>query len=169
MKLNDESLGKARELFKGLDISQKGAQSLVDFYVSEMQRVTDAVTAAQEDLVREVAEEGRKQIMADPEIGPRAKQVKADIAKAYDAIANMVPEKAAERRATIDSFKQLMDNTGVGNALPFVKVLKWVADLVNEGTHVAGGAPSIHGQARNGQGNANPGLAQSMYPSNPQS
>lgn len=166
VKLEAESLTKAQELFKGLNLPQEGAQSLVDFYVSEMQRVTEAVTGRNNEAIEAFAEKGRAEIMADPEIGPKHKEIKANIGKAYDALINAVPEKAAERRAMVNDFKALMDSTGVGNALPFVKVLKWFADTVTEPGHVRGGNPSPHGQAANGAAQR-PTVAQSMYPNNP--
>lgn len=166
VKLEAESLTKAQALFKGLNLPQDGAQSLVDFYVSEMQRVTEAVTGRNNEAIEAMANEGRAKIMADPEIGPKHKEVKASIGKAYDAIVNAVPEKAVERRAMINDFKTLMDTTGVGNALPFVKVLKWFADTVTEPGHVIGSGPSTHGQSNNGSAQR-PSVAQSMYPNNP--
>lgn len=162
VKLADESLTKAQELFKGLNLPQAGAQSLVDFYVSEMQRVAEAPGKAFEELTNTWITNAK----ADPEIGNKLPVVKANIGKAYDVLINAVPEKAAETRTLINDFKSAMDITGVGNHPAFIKVLNRLAERIIEPGHVSGAGPSAHGQSPGGSA-PRPSVAQSMYPNNP--
>lgn len=162
VKLADESLSKAQELFKGLNLPQVGAQSLVDFYVSEMQRVAEAPGKAFEEMTSNWIASAK----ADPEIGNKLPTVKTNIGKAYDVLINAIPEKAAETRTLINDFKSAMDITGVGNHPAFIKVLNRLAERIIEPGHVVGGGPSTHGQSTNGTAQR-PSVAQSMYPNNP--
>jgi hypothetical protein len=60
-----------------------------------------------------------------------------------------------------------MNTTGMGDHPAIVRGLYELSKLVNEGTHVTGGAPSPHGQSKTGTSNR-PSIAGAMYPNLPQ-
>lgn len=158
VKLAPETLSKATELFKSLNLPQDAAQSLLDFHLDQVK----AVETSADDTYRATVEEWGNQLKADPEIGGKLAEVKANLGKAYDAIIEAAGPKAAEARALVNEFKSVMDLTGAGNHPAFVKFFNRMAQRVIEPTHVAGKGP-ISPTASGQPGGGNPGLAQSMY------
>ena len=162
IKLNDEQLTKATELFKNLSLDQSGAQSLIDFHTAELSRVAKATEDAGEASFRDTVEGWGAALKADPEIGTKLATVKQNLGRAYDVLINAVPEKAAETRALVNEFKTTLDLTGIGNHPAFVKVFNRFAQMIIEPGHVRGQNPAPPpGSDRN------PGAAASMYPNNP--
>ena len=142
VKLNDEQLTKATELFKGLSLDQAGAQSLIDFHTAELARVAKATEDASDASFRDTVEGWGTALKADPEIGTKLATVKQNLGRAYDVLINAVPEKAAETRALVNEFKTTLDLTGIGNHPAFVKVFNRLAQMVIEPGHVPGKNPA---------------------------
>ena len=146
----DEAIAKeAGELFKGLNVSQEGAQKLVDFYIAKTQEAADAPIK----FWSEKQAKWQADMKADKEIGSRLPLVKQTISKAIDGLGD--PKLAAE-------FREAMDYTGAGNNVAFAKVFFKLAEMVTEGTHVAAGGPSKLGQKPPGTGPTD--AAHAMYP-----
>jgi hypothetical protein len=148
------AIDAAIPIFKELNLTQSQSQKLVDFYNTQM----IAAAKAPGEAVETMREGWRNEVKADKEIGGIIPQVKADIGK---AIATLDPALATE-------FKLAMDLTGAGDHPAFVKAFWKLSKSVIEGTHVSGGGPSPHGQAKNGVA-ARPTAAQAMYPNLPSS
>jgi hypothetical protein len=94
---------------------------------------------------------------ADPDIGPKLTQIKENVGRLYSAIGD--PK-------LVSDFKQIMDISGVGDNPAFIKMLNKFSDFVIEGRHVAGAAPSKHGQSAPGT-SERPTAAAALYPNNP--
>lgn len=153
LKINPEKMATASALFKELNLSQDGAQRLVDLYAKEL-------TAAAEAPVNsyiELRKEWQKEVSADPEIGGKLKEVRTTIARAVDTLGGPL--------AT--SFREAMDLTGAGDHPAFIKAFYKFAQQLTEGRHVGGGGPSTHGQQRPGAPTGTGAAA--MYPSLPSS
>lgn len=161
VKLEPETLTAANEVFKELGLPQEGAQKLVDFHVKQLQKAAQDPVDAWGNMVKEWGEK----TAADPDIGPKLKEVKATIGKAYDTLVTLAGDKGPAMRETVAEFKSVMDLTGAGNHPAFVKMLSALASAVVEGKHVAGGGPSKFGQGASGE---RPSQAQALY-GNPQS
>jgi hypothetical protein len=145
----------ATPIFKDLNLTQAQSQRLVDFYNERM----IAASKAPAEAVETMREGWRNEVKADKDIGGKLPEVKATIGKALDALGDP---------ALTASFKAAMDLTGAGDHPAFVKAFYKMAQVFNEGTHVPGGGPSPHGQAKNGAANR-PSPAQAMYPNLPSS
>lgn len=150
IKLEGETLTAAQDLFKGLNLTQDAAQSLVDFHTKQMTEAANAPVNA----YNEMREGWKAATAADPELGPKQKAIQENLGKAFDTLNN--PKLVAD-------FKEAMNLTGVGDHPAFVKVLNAWATQVTEGRPVRSGGPSEHGQNDKGQ-NQRPSVAQGMYP-----
>lgn len=152
--LDAEVKGKADALFKGLGLSQEGAQSLVDFYGDQIAKVAAAPAAAYAAVTAEwrTASESHPDLRG--KLGP-GQEVNVRIAKALDSLGD--PKLASD-------FRSLMDLTGAGNHQAFIRVIDKWAQKLTEGTHVAGNGPSERGQSTSGQGGQKPSAAAAMWP-----
>lgn len=156
VKLDGELLTEATTLFKDLGLPQEGAQRLVDFHTKALAKAGQDPVDAWGIMVKEWGEK----TAADPEIGPKIKEVKATIGKAYDTLITLAGDKGPAMRETVAEFKSVMDLTGAGNHPAFVKMLAAFASTVVEGKHVSGGGPSTFGQGSSG---ARPSAAEALY------
>lgn len=136
-EINEEGLKEAQGVFKELNLSQAAAQKILDLHAKHVSAVAEA--AANE--VTTMREEWRKEVLADPVIGGKLKEVKATIGKAIDQHLGAEPGKA---------FREAMDLTGAGDHPAFIRGFYKFAQLITEGRHVNGGGPSVHGQQRPG-------------------
>ncbi len=126
----DEAVAtEAGALFKGMNLTQPQAQSLVDFYVSK----TAAAAQAPYDAYASMREGWRSEIKADPVIGGKLDQVKADVARAIDGLGDA-------KLAT--DFRAAMDLTGAGDHPAFIRAFHKLAQKVIEGGHVSGRGPA---------------------------
>jgi Spy/CpxP family protein refolding chaperone len=148
----DETVSKEiNGMFKGLNLTQEQGQKLVDFYTAKT-----AESANQPyEAWQQTQEEWIKQVKADRELGPRLNEVKTTISRAIDGLND--PKLARD-------FREAMDYTGAGNNPAFIKAFFKLAQMVTEGSHVAGGGPSPQGQRRQGE---TPSAARAMYPNLP--
>ncbi len=159
VSLAPETLTKVNELFKGLNLPQAAAQSLIDFHLEQV----SAVERSADDTYRQTVEGWGEQLKADPEIGGKLGEVKANLGKAYDVLIEAAGPKAAEAKALVNEFKSVMYLTGAGNHPAFVKLFNRLAQRVIEPGHVSGKGP-VSPTANGQPGGGNPGLAASMYP-----
>lgn len=145
--LEAESLTKAQELFKGLNLSQEQAQSLVDFHVN-------ALKQAEEGPAKEWSDQNKKwreEVAADQSLGPRLGEIKQNYSKMLDAIGD-----AALRK----SFEEMVEYTGAGNNPTFIKMMDKLSAYFTEGKSVQGGKPASVREPGKASG---PGAA-AMYP-----
>jgi hypothetical protein len=147
---------EADALFKGLGLSQEGAQSLVDFYAKQVSEIASAPGKAYTELTAKWREEAMSHPDLRGKLGP-GQEVNVRIAKALDTLGD--PK-------LVSDFKELMDTTGAGNNAAFIRVFDRFSQKITEGTHVAGRGPSQHGQSAAGSRPA-PSAAQAMYPNLP--
>ncbi len=149
-ELDAEVAKEAGDLFKGLGLSQEGAQKLVDFYTAKTSEALEAPfkfwAETQEKWINEVK---------SSELGSKLQEVKTTISKAIDGLGD--PRLAKE-------FREAMDYTGAGNNLAFIRAFYKLASQVTEASHVPGAGPSPTGQARPGEV---PSAAKAMYPNLP--
>lgn len=116
-------------MFRGLNLSQDQAQTLVDFYTAKTQEAYQQ----RFKLYQELRDTWRDEVKADPEIGGKLDVVRTTVAKAIDSLGD--PKLAAD-------FRQAMDFTGAGDNPAFIKAFYRLAQKVTEGSHVAGKGPS---------------------------
>src|SRR5215472_9454883 len=117
---------------KGLNISQAGAQELVDLFVKYTTESDQRPYKAWTD----VQERWRNEINNDPDIGgSKLNGVRTTIGKMFD----LNPKVS-------DPFRAAMDYTGAGNNPDVVRFLNWMAQRLTEGGPVRGGGPSTEGQ-----------------------
>ena|SRR5215472_13787936 len=124
-----ETMPGAQTLFKELNLSQAGAQRLVDFHAAELKAVLEAPQKVWEETRAKWLEEVR----GDPELGGKLDQVKTTVARAIDGLGD---QKLARE------FRQAMDFTGAGNNPAFIRAFYKLAQKVTEGHAVTGGSPS---------------------------
>lgn len=124
-----DTLPGAQELFKKLNLSQAGAQELVNFHAAELK----AVMEAPQKLWEETRAKWLEEVRGDPEIGGKLDQVKATVARAIDGLGD---QKLA------NEFRKAMDYTGAGNNPAFIRAFYKLAQKVTEGHSVTGGGPS---------------------------
>lgn len=136
LKADPEKMATATALFKELNLSQEGAQKLVDLYAAELTAAAEAPINAWMELRKE----WQKTVTNDPEIGGKLKEVRTTIARAIDTL----PQALAK------DFREALDLTGAGDHPAFIKAFYAFAQQRTEGRHVSGQNPSIHGQQRPG-------------------
>jgi len=124
---------EAGELFKSLNLSQKQAQSLIDFHAAKTAEAAEAPFK----LWTETQKQWQDEVKADPEIGKKLPEVKTTVARAIDGLGD--PKLAAE-------FRKAMDVTGAGNNPAFIRAFYKLAQKVTEGHIVTNGKPSPLGQ-----------------------
>jgi len=148
-ELDPEIMPEVHSMFKGMNLSQASAQTLVDFYAKKNM---EAATAPIE-YWKELQDKWVKEINADPEIGGRIDQVKTSIGRLLDSVGD---------QKLSNDFRAAMDLTGAGNHPAFVKLFYRVAQKLTEGTtHVGGGPRGANERPRS--------AAQAIYPNLPTS
>lgn len=133
LKLEPTALTEAQTLFKGLNLSQDQAQSLVDFHAKAIADATSAPYKAVTDMKSAWETEVRSAYGKDIEPGGK---VNVSIARLIDSLG---PELAP-------GFREAMDHTLAGSNPAFVKAFAKLAEMFSEGTTVKGNGPSPLGQ-----------------------
>ena len=154
--LSPEVMAAATPLLKELNLSQEGAQKLVDFYAKQQTETIEKLFNDQRAVRNEWATEAKTYLDALP---GGIKQAKADLTAAKNALfagADGVPN--ADK---IAKFNQFMDMTGAGDNPLFIEAFTKMAKLYTEGKPVTGGGPSKFGQQAPG---SRPTAAGAMYP-----
>src|SRR6516164_3250619 len=142
----------ATKIFKELNLSQEGAQRLMDLYAETNREALEAPYNMWADLQAKWVEETKAEFGAAVEPGGR---VITSIGRLIDSFP---PKMASE-------FREAMDLTGVGSHPAFVRAFANIAERLSEGTPVAGRGPSPLGQKAPDA--APKSIAQIMYPKNP--
>lgn len=154
--IEPELRAKIDPMFKDLGLSQESAQRLVDFYLEQNKAAFEAPFTAWQDMLKEWRTESESHPDLRGKLGP-GQEVNVRIGKLIDSL----PADLAS------GFRQLMDSTGAGNNVAFIRALdSWAAQLT-EGTHVAGNGPSKAGQSA--PGTAPPTAAAALWPNLPSS
>lgn len=147
--LDTEVAKEAGTIFKGMNLTQTQAQSLIDFYVAKTQETLQQPYKAYQDM----REGWQNQVKNDPEIGGKLDQVKQTVARALDSLGD--PGLARD-------FREAMDITGAGDNPAFVRAFYRLAQKVTEGRPTQGNGPAKAGQAEPGARPASAGKA--LYP-----
>lgn len=116
-------LAEASTMFKGLNLTQKQAQELVDFQVKTHQ----AEVTAQEESWQSVQKEWKDKALSDKEYG------------GTDMKANMVTAKSGIEAFGNADFKDMLEVTGVGNHPEMIRFLYNVGKQVKEDDILHGG------------------------------
>lgn len=143
---------EASGIFKGMNLSQAQAQSLVDFYAAKTREAANAPFEAYTAM----RQEWQTKVAADPEIGSKLPEVKQTVSRALDSLGDA---KLAS------DFREAMDLTGAGDHPAFIKAFYKLAQQVVEGHSVRGSNPSPAGQKPPGAGPIS--AAKALYPNNP--
>ena len=154
-ELDKTAIEKALPIFKELNLSQDGAQKLVDFYTEAQRAAAEAPVKFYADMQKEWRTEAATRFGKAIEPGGA---IVTEFAKAIDG--HLPPTLAKNFRAALDF-------TGVGNHPDFIEGFRQFAKLLGEGTSVHGAGPSPEGQKAPGQ--APKSLAEVMYPNLPSS
>lgn len=133
LALKPEVLTEAQGIFKGLNLSQDQAQSLVDFHAKQ---ISDAL-AAPFKTVTELKSTWESAVLAKygDDIKPGGK-VNIAIARVIDGMPKDIGP----------AFREAMDLTLAGSNPAFVQAMAWIAEKFSEGTSVKGNGPSPLGQ-----------------------
>lgn len=160
-KLEGEALTKAHDLFKGLGLDQKAAQSLVDYHMGALKSATESIDA----VMNETHSKWKTDAEAHPDIGPmdgaKAQAIRANVNKALSVISATDPKLA-------EGFHEVMNLTGVGDNPNFIRVMAKLAEKWTEPTNVQDPTqkPSPNGQVQSGQVQR-PTAAKGLYPNLP--
>jgi hypothetical protein len=151
-------LDAATPIFRELGLSQPQADRLVELWNKHAQSQADVGAKA-------IVAQGEKwmtETKADPDVGPKLDQIKADIGSAFNAM--IAKGTITERDRT--EFMQSMDLSMVGSQRAFIKIFGAMAKAHVEGKAVSGTGPSAEGQHPNGKA-APLSIAAAMYPNLP--
>ena len=154
-EVDKDAIAKALPIFKELNLSQDGAQRLVDFYSETAKAAAEAPIKFYADMQKEWRDE------AASRFGKAIEPGGAIVTEFSKAIDGHLPPSLAK------SFRAALDFTGVGNHPDFIEGFRVFAKMLSEGTSVRGGGPSPEGQKQPGA--APKSLAQVMYPNLPSS
>lgn len=152
-ELNEERVTAFNELAKKLNLSQAGAQEMINAHVDE---VTKAMEQPYEDFVN-TRKQWRKDMAADTEIGNGKDDLKPEVKANMAAMISSLPTELQP------AFKEAMVLTGAGDNPAFVKAVNFWSKGFTEGKPVTPGNPSPASQP-NAQGQS---AAQVMYPNLP--
>jgi hypothetical protein len=148
-KLDPEAVTAATEIFKKANLSQDGAQQLIDFHAKQLQAAQEAPFKAFVDMKKEWTDTVNTKYGKDI----------AEGGKHFVAVGGLL-EKLGDAEAP---FREAMDATGVGSHPAFVAAFIKLAEMLGSGTHVKGNGPSPLGQSDPSKGGEKT-LAQKMYP-----
>lgn len=149
LKLEPKALEDAQALFKGMNLSQDAAQSLVDFHAAQLKAAIDGPFQTVVDL---------KKTWESDLVATYGKDIEPG-GKTNVAIARMIDSLPAK---IATDFREAMDLTLAGSNPAFVAAFKVLAERFSEGSTVKGNGPSPLGQT---SPDAKPrSVAQAMYP-----
>lgn len=149
LTLKPEALTEAQAVFKGLNLTQDAAQSLVDFHAKQIAEAQAAPFKTVTELKSKWEGEVRATYGKDIEPGGK---LNIAIARVIDSM----PKEVGS------AFREAMDLTLAGSNPAFVNAMKWFSDQLSEGTTVKGNGPSPLGQK--GPDAKPQSVAQAMYP-----
>ena len=150
-ELDPEAKNEANALFKGMNLTQEQAQSLVDFWVAKTTEAFQAPYKAYSEMTKTWLKEAQDHPDLRGKLGP-GQEVNVRIARALDSLGD--PK-------LVTDFRSLMDLSGAGNNQAFIRVIDKLAQRAVEGTAVNGRGPAaveVPGQS------SRPTPAQALYP-----
>jgi hypothetical protein len=147
--LDAKAIEAAVPIFKELNLSQDAAQKLVDFYTTQAKAAAEAPIKAFTEMTSKWRDEIAATYGKDIEPG----------GKHFVGVARLLSQLGPAEAP----FREAMNNTGAGSHPAFVSAMIKIAEMIGEGGHVSGNAPSPLGQSSTGTKPA-PSLAQAMYP-----
>lgn len=149
LTLEPKVLEEATTVFKGLNLSQDQAQSLVDFHAKQLQSATEAPFKAVTDLKQ--VWEGSLKSTYGKDIEPGGKVI-TSISRMIDSLPPVMAS----------GFREAMDLTLAGSNPAFVAAFYELSQRLSEGKSVKGNGPSPGGQKSPDA--APKSVAQAMYP-----
>ena len=147
--LDPKAIEAAIPIFKELNLPQDAAQKLVDFYAAQTKSAAEAPYKAFAEMTSKWKDEVATTYGKDIEPG----------GKHFISVGRLLSQLGPAESA----FREAMNNTGAGSHPAFVAAFIKLADMLGEGSHVAGNQPSPLGQTPGGTKPA-PSLAAAMYP-----
>lgn len=121
-----EAMGKAKELFAGMNIPKEAAQQLLDMHAGQAAAVATAVSEANDKAWKDLHAEWTATIEKDPDIGgAKLAGARATIAKVVDNLG-------------IPGLSEALKLTGADNNPAIVKALWKMAVPLSEGGHYGG-------------------------------
>lgn len=149
LKLQPEVLTEAATLFKGMNLSQDAAQSLIDFHAKQLTTAVDAPFRTVTEL--KTNWESALKSTYGKDIEPGGKVI-TSISRMIDTLPPVMAS----------GFREAMDLTLAGSNPAFVAAFYELSQRLAEGKSVKGNGPSPGGQAAP---DARPkSVAQAMYP-----
>lgn len=157
-ELSADLVTKASETFKGLNLTQEQAQSLVDLWNEQTSGLSDKL----DQMVADQRADWRKTIATDKTLGNGTDNL-SDASK--KAISNAISHSGdAKVQAAL---KAALDLTGAGDHPDIVRAFVAFGKKMGEATLVKGGGPAKTGQTNTGS--VKPTAAQALYPNLPSS
>lgn len=149
IKLEGDALTEVSTLFKGLNLPQESAQSLIDYHAKALKSAIDGPFNTVAEMKKDWEGKVKSEYGKDMEPG----------GKTLTSISRLIDSMPA---GLASGFREAMDLTLVGSHPAFVKAFAHLAERLGEGTSVKGNGPSPHGQK--GPDAAPKSVAQAMYP-----
>jgi hypothetical protein len=131
-ELDPEVKKEADTLFKGLNLTQDQAQSLVDFYTTKTMEAFQQPYKAYAEMTKTWLDEAQAHPDLKGKLGP-GQEVNVRIARALESLGD--PK-------LVTDFRSLMDLSGTGNNQAFIRVIDKLAQRAVEGTAVSGRGPA---------------------------
>lgn len=133
MSYDDEALGKLDEAFRGLNLPNDKANSLIE-------TVRAAEKSAEQRRIVDVRKSWEEAFHKDPEIGG---------AKADETLSFAVKGRDAVPESIKDSLGHLLDDTGFGSHPDIIRLFSWLGRITSDGNMVggrSGSAPKTIGE-----------------------
>lgn len=144
---------QASAVFKELGLTQAQADKLIALQPKLAQSSTDQAIA----VIREMDKGFEAKLKADPDMGDKLDDIRADIGRAFNQ--HLTPARR-------DAFAKAMFATGLGNHPDITYAVWQLAKAAGPGTHVTGSGPSKLGQIAPGE-SARPSAAEALWPALP--
>lgn len=148
-KLDDKTLEAATAAFKELNLTQDGAQKLIDIYTANGISAAEAPYKLWADTQKQWVTEIQESFGE-----AKADAMRGEINKGIDAA--FTPKQAR-------AFREALDFTGAGSNPAMFEAFNILFKPYNEGTPVGGGKPSAEGQKAPNV-DRRPSVAEALYP-----
>ena len=145
-ELNEKAVGEFSTLAKELNLSQEGAQRLVDMYVAQQKANAEEPFAAYDKM----RDDWRSEIINDRALGNGKDNLNDATRAAIGRVKDALPQ--SERVA----FEEAMNLTGAGDNPAFIRAMVAWSRALTEGGSVTGSPPAAKP--------AKPSAAQAIYP-----
>jgi len=124
--MSDEILAEVDPIFRDLGLSNEQANKIMPLAGKFHERIV----AAQVDAHKAMGADWAKAAKSDPRIGGKNwKETEGFVARALDTVSQGLGKDGAKEVA---DFKELLDQTQIGNHPTMVKILRWYGERVGE-------------------------------------